>query len=92
MTAQKQASLYRMATDEHICPFGLKSRDLLQRRGFTVEDQPLESREETDAFQEKHNVDTTPQTFINGQRVGGYDDLRRHFGLEASDDKDDATT
>lgn len=92
MTAQKQASLYRMATDEHICPFGLKSRDLLQRRGFTVEDHPLESREETDAFQEKHNVDTTPQTFINGQRVGGYDDLRRHFGLEASDGKDDATT
>ncbi|MGB1978336.1 MAG: glutaredoxin family protein, partial [Pseudoalteromonas tetraodonis] len=23
----KSAQLYRMATDEHICPFGLKSKD-----------------------------------------------------------------
>ena len=92
MTARKQASLYRMATDAHICPFGLKSRDLLQRMGFTVEDHPLESREETDAFQEKHNVDTTPQTFINGERVGGYDALRAYFGLEDNNESSDETT
>ena len=30
------ATLYRMKTDEHICPFGLKSRDLLEREGFEV--------------------------------------------------------
>ena len=29
----KSAQLYRMATDEHICPFGLKSKDLLERQG-----------------------------------------------------------
>ena len=23
---------------------------------------------------------TTPQTFISGERIGGYDDLRRYFG------------
>ena len=60
----KSATLYRMATDEHICPFGLKSKDLLKRKGYKVDDKPLTSREETDAFQQKHNVDTTPQTFI----------------------------
>ena len=28
---------------------------------------------------------TTPQTFIGGQRIGGHDDLRRHFGLKVHD-------
>lgn len=92
MTQEKQATLYRMATDEHICPFGLKSRDLLRRRGFAVNDNLLETRAETDAFQEKHGVDTTPQTFIDGERIGGYDDLRRHFGLEDENPSDDDIT
>jgi glutaredoxin len=77
----RKAILYRMVTDQHICPFGLKSKDLLTRKGYTVEDHPLVSREEVDAFKEKHDVKTAPQTFIDGQRIGGYDDLRRFFGL-----------
>lgn len=76
----KHARLYRMVTSQHVCPFGLKSRDLLEAEGFSVEDHPLRSRAETDAFMAQHHVKTTPQTFIAGQRVGGYDDLRRHFG------------
>lgn len=92
MPEKKQATLYRMATDAHICPFGLKSRDLLQRRGFTVADHTLDSREETDAFQDKHDVDTTPQTFIDGERIGGYDELRRHFGLADDASSEDAPT
>jgi len=77
----RKAVLYRMSTPEHICPFGLKSKDLLERNGFEVDDRLLTSREETDAFQEKHNVETTPQTFIDDERVGGYDDLREYFNL-----------
>lgn len=76
----KQATLYRMVMTKHICPFGLKSLDLLKRKGFDVEDNWLTSREQTDAFMEQHDVETTPQTFINGQRIGGYDELRQHFG------------
>ncbi|MDC9500340.1 MULTISPECIES: MauE/DoxX family redox-associated membrane protein [unclassified Pseudoalteromonas] len=75
----KSATLYRMVTNEHICPFGLKSKDLLKRKGYKVDDKPLTSREETDAFQQKYNVDTTPQTFIDNERIGGYDDLRAYF-------------
>ena len=45
----------------------------------------LTSRAETDAFKEKHGVKTTPQTFIDGERIGGHDDLRRYFGLSVSD-------
>ncbi|MDP2121225.1 MAG: MauE/DoxX family redox-associated membrane protein [Hoeflea sp.] len=79
------AQLYRMVTDEHICPFGLKSKDLLKRKGFAVEDHPLKTREETDAFKRKHGVDTTPQTFIDGTRIGGFDDLQAHFGEDRHD-------
>lgn len=80
----RQATIYRMVTPEHECPFGLKARDLLSRRGYTVEDRWLTSRAETDAFKSEHDVKTTPQTFIDGQRVGGYDDLRRFFGLSVA--------
>ncbi len=78
----KRAVLYRMVTSEHICPFGLKSKDLLERKGYDVEDHHLASRSETDAFKEKHNVKTTPQTFIDDKRIGGYDDLRDYFNLK----------
>ena len=83
----KQAKLYRMVTDQHVCPFGLKSRDLLEREGFSVDDHLLRSRAETDAFMAEHQVETTPQTFIAGERVGGYDDLRRYFGKPVHDPK-----
>ena len=69
-----------MVTDNHICPFGLRSKDLLEREGYNIDDRPLTSREETDAFKTKYNVKTTPQTFINDERIGGYDDLRTYFG------------
>jgi glutaredoxin len=76
----KHATLYRMVTQEHICPYGVESLDLLKREGFEVEDKWLTTREQTDAFQEQHDVDTTPQTFINGKRIGGQDELKQYFG------------
>ncbi|WP_281168745.1 MauE/DoxX family redox-associated membrane protein [Stappia stellulata] len=67
---------------DHLCPFGLKSKDLLERRGFKVEDHPLTTRAETDAFMERQGVGTTPQVFIGGERIGGYEDLRVHLGVD----------
>lgn len=83
MTARtkKTATLYRMVTDDHICPFGIKAKDLLERQGLEVHDEQLKTREEADAFKADHDVDSTPQTFIEGQRIGGYGDLREHFHL-----------
>jgi glutaredoxin len=69
-----------MVMPGHLCPYGLKSKDLLERRGLAVEDHPLTTREQVDAFKAEHGVDTTPQAFIEGERIGGYDDLRAHFG------------
>ncbi len=78
--APRRASLYRMVMPDHVCPYGLKARDLLRRQGYAVDDHLLTTREETEAFKAEHGVETTPQTFISGERIGGYDDLRRHFG------------
>ncbi|WP_416305127.1 MauE/DoxX family redox-associated membrane protein [Neptunicella sp. SCSIO 80796] len=75
----KTATLYRMVTDQHICPFGLKSKDLLEREGYSVDDHKLTTRQQTDDFKQQHNVETTPQTFIDDKRIGGYDDLREFF-------------
>ena len=83
-TARK-ATLYRMVMEKHLCPYGLKAKDLLEREGFEVEDHWLTTREETDRFKAEHQVKSTPQTFINGELVGGFDDLQRHFGKAAND-------
>jgi len=79
-TGRRTAVLYRMVMDKHVCPYGLKSKHLLESQGFAVEDHHLETRAETDAFKTRYGVETTPQTFIDGERIGGYDDLRIHFG------------
>ena len=70
---EKRAVLHRMVMPNHTCPYGLKAKDLLERSGYKVEDHHLTTREETDAFKAEHRVATTPQTFIDGERVGGVD-------------------
>ena len=83
--AVKRAELHRMATAEHTCPYGLKALDLLKREGYEVDDHLLRNREEIDAFKAQHHVDTTPQIFIDGRRIGGYDALLTFFGKTPKD-------
>jgi glutaredoxin len=80
MSNIKQASLYRMVMPGHTCPYGVKSLYLLKKHGYEVTDNHLTTRAETDAFKAEYGVETTPQTFIGEQRIGGHDALRRHFG------------
>lgn len=81
----REAAIYRMVMEDHTCPFGLKARDLLRREGFSIDDHWLTTRAETDAFKEEKNVESTPQVFIGGKRIGGYEALRRHFGKSVRD-------
>ena len=80
MSAQRRAVLYRMVTPEHTCPFGVRAKSLLEAQGLQVDDRILSSRSEVDAFEQKHGVDTTPLIFIDGERVGGCDDLEAYLG------------
>jgi glutaredoxin len=84
-----QIKLYRMSMPEHECPWGLKAVKLLQERGLKFEDIKLRSREEIDKFKEKYHVATTPQIFIDTERIGGYTDLADR--LSATPDRADTS-
>lgn len=71
----KQALLHRMVTPEHTCPWGVKSLELLKQAGYQVEDHQLTTRSEVETFMQDEGVQTTPQTYINEQRVGGHKEL-----------------
>jgi glutaredoxin len=87
MAEAKTAILYRMVMEKHVCPWGLKAKYLLEKHGFTVDDRWLTTKDQTEAFKAEHGVKTTPQTFIEGQRIGGYEDLLRYFGKPVPDPK-----
>jgi glutaredoxin/uncharacterized membrane protein YphA (DoxX/SURF4 family) len=76
----KTATLYRMVTPKHLCPWGIKAKDLLKRSGYEIDDHHLKSNEANEAYKEEHGYEETPQIFIAGKRIGGYDALREHLG------------
>lgn len=79
----RKATLYRMKLPTHECPFGLLAKRMLEDAGFEVEDQLLTTREEVEAFKADHHVATTPLVFIDGEPIGGSEELARY--LETAD-------
>ena len=79
MTDTRKAVLYRMVLPDHICPFGVRAKQILQSEGFAVDDHILRSREEVDAFKAERGVATTPLIEIDGEVIGGSDDLERYL-------------
>ena len=77
--AERKATLYRMKLPTHECPYGLLARRMLDDAGFEVDEHLLTTRDEVDRFQEEHGVDTTPQTFIDGERIGGSEELAEYL-------------
>ncbi|MDT0501108.1 MULTISPECIES: glutaredoxin [unclassified Halomonas] len=87
-TQHETAHVYRMKMEQHLCPFGLKTVDLLKRKGYTVDDHPLTSRQAVEEFQEQAGVDTTPQVYIGEKRVGGYEEVREYLGMSVPGEKE----
>jgi glutaredoxin len=63
-----KATLYRMVLPDHTCPYGVAAKERLEGEGYEV-----------DEFKGRHDVETTPQVFIDGKRVGGFEHLERHL-------------
>ena len=80
MASDRSATLYRMVLPDHVCPFGVRAKDMLERSGYDVDDRVLTSRDEVDAFKAEQGVRTTPQIFIGGERIGGSDELEHFLG------------
>lgn len=75
MAQDRKAKLVRMVLPDHTCPFGVRAKQMLEQNGFEIEEQILKSRDEVEAFKQEHGVQTTPQIFIDGKRIGGSDAL-----------------
>ena len=80
MTEPRTATLHRMVLPDHLCPFGVQAKQLLQAEGYQVDDQILRDRDSVEAFKSEHGVATTPLIVIDGETIGGCDDLERFFG------------
>ena len=81
MADDRKAELYRMVLPEHTCPFGVRAKEMLEQSGFEIQEHILDSREDVELFKAEHEVQTTPQIFIDGERIGGSDDLERFLGI-----------
>jgi glutaredoxin 3 len=75
MAEAPAATLYRMVLPDHVCPFGVRAKALLEQAGFDVDDRILRSRAEVDALETQLGVDTTPQVFMGGEWIGGCEEL-----------------
>ena len=79
MSDKRKATLYRMVLPDHVCPYGVRAKSMLEEHGFEIEEHILGSREEVEAFKAEQGVGTTPQIFIDGERIGGSRELERYL-------------
>ncbi len=79
MTQTRTATLHRMVLPDHTCPFGIRAKQLLQAEGYDVDDQILRDRDTVEAFKTEHGIATTPLIVIDGETIGGCDDLERYL-------------
>lgn len=62
------------------CPFCVEAKALLAERGYDAIDIPLENKVRGRVLGAVSGKATAPQIFINGQLIGGLDDLKVHLG------------
>lgn len=75
MSKEQEIVLYRMVLPDHVCPYGLLAQRMLEDSGRSYDDRLLSSREEVEQFKAEHGVETTPQVFVDGERIGGSEEL-----------------
>jgi glutaredoxin len=76
---ERTATLYRMKLPTHECPYGLLAKRMLEDAGFSINDCLLTSREQVDAFKDEHGISTTPLIFIDGEKIGGSEQLAAYL-------------
>lgn len=75
-TAQSQPHVLMYATA--VCPYCVRARRLLERKGVTYEEIRIDrDREQRQVMIQRSKRTTVPQIFIGDAHVGGYDDLAR---------------
>lgn len=62
------------------CPFCIEAKDLLESRGYSPVEIPLEHKVRGRVIGAVSGKGTAPQVFINGTLVGGLEDLKVYLG------------
>ena len=57
------------------CPWSLRARQLLERLSIPYRLETIETDDRYEAYRQRSGMNTFPQIFIDGDVVGGYDDL-----------------
>ena len=84
MPESQEIILYRMVLPDHTCPFGVRAKAMLEQAAVAFEDRILGSRDEVESFKAEHGVDTTPQLFVDGERLGGSGAIERFLADQAA--------
>ena len=79
MTQTRTATLHRMVLPDHTCPFGVRAKQLLQAEGYNVDDKILRDRDTVEAFKAEHGIATTSLIVVDGETIGGCDELERYL-------------
>ncbi|MGM8897193.1 MULTISPECIES: MauE/DoxX family redox-associated membrane protein [unclassified Psychrobacter] len=87
----KRAIIFRMVMEDHLCPFGLKSLDALKHAGYDIVDRHITTQDQNSLVKDTLGVETTPQTFIEGKRIGGNEELQVFLGNSEAKSNDDTT-
>lgn len=61
------------------CPYCVSAKNWLKQRGYTYEEILMDSDSERQKFYESvgNGVRTVPQIFVDGERIGGFQDLTK---------------
>jgi glutaredoxin len=78
----RRATLYRIALPDYVCPDGALARHMLEEGGFEIDEHILATRIEVDAFAAQHDGAQPPLVFIDGESVGGADELAIYLAKE----------
>lgn len=64
------------------CPFCVKAKALLDEQGITYEELVLNQDYTESSLRAVSGKTSVPQVFINGQHIGGSDELEQHFSAK----------
>lgn len=62
------------------CPYCTMAQKLLEQKGYEIEERKIGfgwNREQL--FEAVPNVKSVPQIFLDGEYIGGYEDLKKYF-------------
>ena len=62
------------------CPFCVRAKDLLTKKGYEIEERKInEGWTREQLLESVPNARTVPQIFLDGEYIGGYDNLKKYF-------------